>query len=89
MDTAFRLAALSDLSARVDTMPRPQFSIRSLLWLTLVVGAFLGGMLYERERAARRGNQTGVLLYGVFQKDFVAPASSSAAPISVKLWPNR
>jgi hypothetical protein len=30
-------------------MPRPQFSIRTLLWLTLVVAAFLGGMLFERE----------------------------------------
>jgi len=25
-------------------MPRPQFSIRTLLWLTLVVAAFLGGI---------------------------------------------
>lgn len=25
-------------------MPRPQFSIRTLLWLTLLVAAFLGGM---------------------------------------------
>jgi hypothetical protein len=34
-------------------MPRPQFSIRTLLWLTLVVAAFLGGMLFEREWLAR------------------------------------
>lgn len=34
-------------------MPRPQFSIRTLLWLTLVVVAFLGGMLFERERQRR------------------------------------
>ena len=27
-----------------DPMSRPQFSIRTLLWLTLVVAAFLGGM---------------------------------------------
>lgn len=25
-------------------MPRPQFSIRTLFWLTLVVAAFFGGM---------------------------------------------
>ena len=25
-------------------MPRPQFSIRTLLWLTLLVAAFFGGM---------------------------------------------
>ena len=31
-------------------MPRPQFSIRTLLWLTLVVAAFLGGVLFERAR---------------------------------------
>ena len=34
-------------------MPRPQVSIRTLLWLTLVVAAFLGGMLFERERVKR------------------------------------
>jgi hypothetical protein len=34
-------------------MNHPQFSIRSLLWLTLVVAAFLGGMIFERERARR------------------------------------
>lgn len=34
-------------------MPRPQFSIRTLLWLTLVVAAFLGGMAFERERRSR------------------------------------
>ncbi len=27
-----------------------QFSIRTLLWLTLVVAAFLGGVLYELSR---------------------------------------
>lgn len=31
-------------------MPRPQFSIRTLLWLTLVVATFLGGILFERAR---------------------------------------
>jgi hypothetical protein len=34
-------------------MPRPQFSIRTLLWLTLVVAAFLGGIGLERERQRR------------------------------------
>jgi hypothetical protein len=42
-------------------MRRPQFSIRTLLWLTLVVAAFLGGMLFESarleaERIARQSN---------------------------------
>ncbi len=32
-------------------MPRPQFSIRTLLWLTLVVAAFLGGMAAQRRIA--------------------------------------
>ena len=31
-------------------MHRPQFSIRTLLWLTLVVAAFLSGILFEKER---------------------------------------
>jgi hypothetical protein len=35
-------------------MPRPQFSIRTLLWLTLVVAAFLGGICFERELERRR-----------------------------------
>ena len=34
-------------------MPRSQFSIRTLLWLTLVVAAFFGGMLFEKERQRR------------------------------------
>lgn len=29
-------------------MPRPQFGIRTLLWLTLVVAAFFGGMAVQR-----------------------------------------
>jgi hypothetical protein len=34
-------------------MRRPRFSIRTLLWLTLVVAAFLGGMAFEREQLER------------------------------------
>lgn len=34
-------------------MLHPQFTIRTLLWLTLVVAAFLGGMLLGRELARR------------------------------------
>ena len=32
-------------------MPCPRFSIRVLLWLTLVVTAFLGGIEYQRRMA--------------------------------------
>lgn len=32
-------------------MPRPQFSIRSLLWLTLVVAAFFMGVAFATMRA--------------------------------------
>ena len=38
-------------------MPRPQFSIRTLLWLTLVVAAFLGGMAVQRQ--VDEPNQSG------------------------------
>lgn len=38
-------------------MPRPQFSVRTLLWLTLVVAAFLGGIAFEKERARREGEE--------------------------------
>jgi hypothetical protein len=31
-------------------MARPQFSIRTLLWLTLVVAAFLGGIEFHKAR---------------------------------------
>ena len=34
-------------------MPRPQFTIRTLLWLTLAAACFFGGMLFERELARR------------------------------------
>jgi hypothetical protein len=33
-------------------MHRPQFGIRTLLWLTLVVAAFLGGMAAQKRLAA-------------------------------------
>lgn len=36
-------------------MPRPQFSIRTLLWLMLVVAAFFAGMLCDRAIARRQG----------------------------------
>ena len=32
------------------SMSHPQFSIRTVLWLTLVVAAFLGGICFEKER---------------------------------------
>jgi len=35
-------------------MPRPQFSIRTLFWLTLVVAAFLGGMAVQRQLDSRK-----------------------------------
>jgi hypothetical protein len=34
-------------------MPRPQFSIQTLLWLALVLAAFLGGIGFEKERRWR------------------------------------
>jgi hypothetical protein len=34
-------------------MPRPQFSIRTMLWLTLVVAAFFAGIQIERARRSR------------------------------------
>jgi len=35
-------------------MPRPQFSIRTLLWLTLVAAAFLGGIVYGKKLARQQ-----------------------------------
>lgn len=31
-------------------MPRPQFSLKTMLWLMLVAAAFFGGIRFERER---------------------------------------
>jgi hypothetical protein len=33
--------------------PRPQFRLSTLLWLTLAVACWFGGMTYERWRADR------------------------------------
>jgi len=41
-------------------MPRPQFSLKTLLWLTLVVAAFLGGIACG-EKLARRQYAEGWL----------------------------
>lgn len=35
-------------------MPRIQFNIRTLLWLTLVVAAFLGGIAYGKKLAHKQ-----------------------------------
>ena len=37
------------------SVPRPQFSLKTLLWLMVVVGAFLGGMSlqWQLDRPAR------------------------------------
>ena len=35
-------------------MPRPQFSIRTLLWLMLVVAAFFAGMTVQRSLTSRQ-----------------------------------
>jgi non-ribosomal peptide synthetase component F len=54
-------------------MPRPQFSIRTLLWLTLVVAAFFGGVLCEKERAKRSRAKAQPFpvdfVYGVHERD--------------------
>jgi hypothetical protein len=34
-------------------MPRPQFSIRTLLWLTLCIACFLGGIEYGKHLQRR------------------------------------
>ncbi|HVX09702.1 MAG TPA: hypothetical protein VHC22_00735 [Pirellulales bacterium] len=34
-------------------MPRPQFSLRTMLWLMALVAAFLGGIFFEKERRWR------------------------------------
>jgi hypothetical protein len=34
-------------------MPRPQFSLKSLLWLMVVVAAFFAGIQFERDRRRR------------------------------------
>ncbi len=48
-------------------LSRPQFSIRTLLWLTLVVAAFLGGMLFDRMIARGRGYFHIVEKKGVYE----------------------
>ena len=41
-------------------MPRPQFTLKTLLWLTLAVAAFMGGIRFEREWR-RRVNEAAAL----------------------------
>ena len=41
-------------------MTRAQFSIRTLLWLTLVAAAFFGGIQFERERRRREDAAQGL-----------------------------
>lgn len=59
---------------------KPQFSIRTLLWLTLVVAAFLAGMACDRAIIKRQGYMR-VEFDGEFERlappDFVPPGSPS------------
>ena len=41
----------------MNHMPRLQFSVRTLLWLTLVVAAFLGGIEYHKAQLERDRRQ--------------------------------
>jgi hypothetical protein len=47
------MANESSSKTRRQAMRRPQFSIRALLILMLVVAAFFGGIKFERERRIR------------------------------------
>lgn len=51
-----RLAALSAESPVL--MPRPQFSIRTLLWLTLVVAAFMAGFCSSKNASGVNGRNS-------------------------------
>jgi hypothetical protein len=48
-------------------MYRPQFSLKTLLWLTAVVAAFAGGIRFERER---RRKQDEAALEAAIQADY-------------------
>lgn len=49
-------------------MPRPQFNLKTLLWLTLVVAAFFAGATWQRQRdirateAALEASETAIYL---------------------------
>jgi hypothetical protein len=39
------------------TMPRPQFTLKTLLWLMAVVAAFMGGAVWQRHQHASEKRQ--------------------------------
>lgn len=64
-------------------MRRPQFSIRSLLWLTLVVAAFLGGIAYGKRLARQEDAEW-------FAKQVEKVHAGPGGPVSrfhLKDWP--
>ena len=64
-------------------MPRPQFSIRSLLWITLVVAAFLGGTAYGK-RLERRAYAE----WFAREREKIKPTHGSVtSPPYLKDWP--
>jgi hypothetical protein len=44
----------TDRPLTIDPMIRPQFTIKTLLWLLAVVAAFCAGILFERQRENTR-----------------------------------
>lgn len=64
-------------------MPRPQFSIRTLLWLTLVAAAFLGGIAY-----GKRLERQAYAEWFAREIEEIKPAQGSvASPPYLKDWP--
>jgi hypothetical protein len=48
-------------------MQRPQFSLKTLLWLMLVVAAFVGGIQFERERRRRADDAAAMAAQAVLR----------------------
>ena len=59
-------------------MNRPQFSLKTMLWLTVVVAALLGGIQFERHHLAKRRTD-GLRSRTITESDF------DWAPLPV--WP--
>lgn len=66
-------------------MPRPQFSLKTMLWLMVVVAAFCAGIRFEREWKARRSRTASPAAKPIFGPPIKPPARKKDPPVRFKL----
>ncbi|HEX5442911.1 MAG TPA: hypothetical protein VFW87_03735 [Pirellulales bacterium] len=76
---------LANMVSQADTqaslVPRPQFTLKTLLWLMALVAAFMGGIAWERRVAEARRDAIRATIVSGSDFDWAPiPASVATSP---------